>query len=490
MKLSQKNLEALPSDIPRPAYDRSGKERFIVHIGVGGFHRAHQAVFLHELLEKGLSSEWAICGLGVMSGDERTCAALREQDFLYTLMIKHPDGAVCPQIIGSLVDYVYAPADPAAAVERLADPRTRIVSLTITEGGYNFDQHGAFIFDTPEIKHDLEHPESPRTVFGLLAAALRLRRERGQRAFTLLSCDNIQHNGDVARRMLLSFAGALDGDLAAWIDTHVCFPNSMVDRITPTTTPADIELLSSRFGIDDALPVTCEPFIQWVLEDDFADSRPALEQAGVQFVEEIAPYEKVKLRLLNAGHSMLGFTGSLLGYRTIDEAVADPLVRDSLRAFMDQEVTPTLGRVDGIDLEGYKANLFRRFANPNIRDQLTRICSDNSAKLPKFLIPTLVEQLACGGPVRYGATIVAAWCRTLELCGQGRYDYPVQDALLDELIDRAMATAGSGSPEFLKLPMVFGDLADNARFAGEFMARLEDIRTLGIRDALLKLYIH
>lgn len=487
MKLSQKNLKALPSDIPRPAYDRGGKERFIVHIGVGGFHRAHQAVFLHELLEKGLSSEWAICGLGVMTGDERMYDALRAQDCLYTLMIKHPDGAICPQVIGSLVDYVYAPADPAAAVERLADPRTRIVSLTITEGGYNFDQHGAFIFDSPEIRHDLEHPESPRTVFGLLAAALRLRRERGHSAFTLLSCDNIQHNGDVARRMLLSFAGALDDGLAAWIDSQVRFPNSMVDRITPTTTAADIELLSSRFGIDDALPVTCEPFIQWVLEDDFADGRPALEQAGVQFVEEIAPYEKVKLRLLNAGHSLLGFAGSLLGCRTIDEAVADPQVRDFLRAFMDREAMPTLGRIEGIDLEWYKANLLRRFANPNIRDQLTRICSDNSAKLPKFLIPTIVEQLGCGGPIACGATVVAAWCRTLELHGQGRYDYPVQDALLDELTRRAAATAAGGTPEFLKLPLVFGDLADDARFAAEFMARLEDIRTLGIRKALLKL---
>lgn len=485
MKLNQNNLSAFPADVPAPSYERREKERFFVHIGVGGFHRSHQAFYLHELFTKGLSPEWGICGLGIMANDERTCRALREQDYLYTLMIKHPDGTVRPQVVGALVDYVYASGNTAAAVERLADPRTRIVSLTITEGGYNFDQHGAFIFDRPAVRHDLAHPEAPQTVFGLLTAALRLRKERGVPAFTLLSCDNIQHNGDVARRMLLSFAEAADRELAAWIGTHVSFPNSMVDRITPTTTAADVELLKTQFGIEDAVPVTCEPFIQWVLEDRFIAGRPELEQVGVQFVDDIAPYEKVKLRLLNAGHSMLGFTGSLLGYRTIDETVGDPLVGRSLRAFMDEEATPTLGRVDGIDLTWYKDNLFQRFANPNIRDSLTRICSDSSAKLPKFLIPTIEEQLQRGGQIKYTATIVAAWCRTLQLYGEDRYDYAVQDALLGELTAAAAAT--TDSPEFLKTAIIFGDLAGNPRFAAEFMARLRDIRTLGIRETLLKL---
>ena len=487
MKLTQNNLQVLPPGIPRPSYDRNGNtKRFIVHMGVGGFHRAHQAFYLDELMNKGLS-DWAVCGMGVMNEDEKIYNALRGQDYLYTLIVRHPDGSVRPQVIGSIVDYIFVPGNRAAAIEKLADPRTAIVSLTITEGGYNFDQNGDFIFDNPAVQWDIAHPEAPGTVFGLLAAALRLRRERGLPAFTVLSCDNIQHNGDVARRMLLSFTDAVDKDLSAWIAANVSFPNSMVDRITPVTTPGDIELLTGKYGIEDAWPVTCEPFVQWVLEDDFPGSRPAWEQAGAQFVRNIEPYEKVKLRLLNAGHSLLGFFGSLLGYRTIDEAVGDPLVQKALRVFMDEEATPTLGNVDGIDLDWYKDNLILRFGNPNIKDQLSRICSESSDKLPKFLVPTIREQLAAGGQIKYCAAVVAAWCRTLKLYAEGRYDYPIRDAILDRLVQAAVATAEKDVPEFLKTAVVFGDLAEQPRFADEFMERLREIRTAGIKETLLKL---
>jgi len=486
MKLNQNNLQVLPSGIQRFSYDRTGHERVIVHIGVGGFHRAHQAFYLDELLCAGLAG-WTICGMGIKCKDEKMYGVLKKQDYLYTLIVKHSDGSVCPRVIGSIVNYVFVPQDPAAAIGKLADPRTGIVSLTITEGGYNFDQNGDFIFDNPDVQWDIEHPDSPKTVFGLLTAALRRRKERNIPAFTVLSCDNILRNGDVTRKMLLSFTDVLDKELSQWIVDNVSFPNSMVDRITPVTTQSDIVLLREKFGMEDAWPVTCEPFTQWTLEDDFCDGRPAWEQAGVQYVRDIEPYEKAKIRLLNAGHSLLGFFGSLAGHRTIDEAVGEAVMQNTLRAFMDHEVTPVLEKVEGIDLTGYKESLIDRFSNPYIRDQLERICSDSSAKLPKFLIPTIHEQLNRNGQITCGVTVLAAWCHTLELYARGLYDYPIQDAMLEELARAAVRTAEDGTPEFLEIAVIFGELSKQPRFTDEFFKRLNDIRTLGIRAVLLKL---
>ena len=488
MKLSQNNLKALPLNVPKPLYDRNGHghKQFIVHIGVGGFHRSHQAFYLDELLNAGLA-DWAICGMGVKSEDEKIHKTIKEQDYLYTLIVKHSDGSIHPRVIGSIVDYIFVPENKRAAIGKLADPQTKIVSLTITEGGYNFDQNGNFIFENPDVQWDIEHPDAPKTIFGLLVAALRLRKERNIPAFTVLSCDNIQHNGDVTRKMLLSFTDVVDKALSEWIKANVRFPNSMVDRITPVTTQSDIELLNEKYGIEDAWPVTCEPFTQWALEDHFPNSRPVWEQAGVQFVQEIELYEKVKIRLLNAGHSFLGFIGSLAGYETIDEAVGEALIQKSLRAFMDEEVTPILGEVKGIDLDDYKACLIRRFSNPNIRDRLVRICSDSSAKLPKFLIPTIQEQLQNNGQIKYGATILAAWCHALELYAEGRYNYPLRDDMLDELVQAAIRTTQNGAPDFPEIAVIFGELSKQPRFMDEFMKRLNDIRTFGIRAALLKL---
>ena len=484
MKLSQNNLKVLPLSIPKPLYDRNGHKQFIVHIGVGGFHRSHQAVYLDKLLNLGLAN-WAICGMGIKSEDEKMYKALRAQDYLYTLIVKHPDGSIEPRIIGSMVDYIFVPENRSAAIEKMADPQTKIVSLTITEGGYNFDQNGNFILDNPDIQWDIEHPNAPKTVFGLLIAALRMRKERNIPAFTVLSCDNMLHNGDMTRKMLLSFTHAVDHDLLKWIMTHVSFPNSMVDRITPVTTLSDIELLYEKYGIEDAWPVTCEPFTQWALEDHFPNSRPALEQSGVQFVNDIELYEKVKIRLLNAGHSFLGFIGSLSGYNTIDETIGDQLIQQSLRAFMDEEVTPALGAVEGIDLAAYKDSLFQRFSNPNIRDQLVRICSDSSAKLPKFLIPTIQEQLQHDGQIKYGVMVLAAWCHALELYAKGQYGYPIQDAMIDELVQATSRSTENGVPEFLKTAIIFGALSKQSRFTNEFMKRLNDIRTVGIKEALI-----
>jgi mannitol 2-dehydrogenase len=383
-----------------------------------------------------------------------------------------------------MVDYVFVPENPALAIAKLADAQTKIVSLTITEGGYNFDQNGDFIFDNPDIQWDIHHPEAPKTVFGLLARALKMRYLNGYEPFTVLSCDNIQHNGDVVRKMLLSFTKRVDKSLAEWIRTNASFPNSMVDRITPVTMPQDIELLREKTGIEDDCPVTCEPFVQWVLEDRFPTGRPVWEKVGAQFVKDIDPYEKMKLRLLNAGHSFLGFVGSLFSYQTIDETINNPLICKCLRAFMDNEVTPLLGHIEGVDLEDYKDNLIERFRNPNIRDQLTRICSESSVKLPKFLIPTVNEQLERNGPVRYAIIALAAWFRTLELYAVGKYDYPIQDAMLDEL---TQAATDDTPLTFLRLESVFGDLAQNPRFIGEFTDTFNNIREYGIEKTLTNL---
>jgi mannitol 2-dehydrogenase len=486
MKLNKNNLIELSDNIRVPNYIREALTPSIVHIGVGGFHRAHQAFYLDELLNKGLT-DWTICGMGIKPTDERIYTALKEQDYLYTLMVKHPNGAIHPRVIGSIVDYIFVLDNPVVAIEKLADPQTKVVSLTITEGGYNFDQTGEFMFDSHDIQWDIIHPEAPKTVFGLLTAALKIRKENNTPAFTILSCDNIQHNGNVARKMLLSFVSKVDAELFRWVETDVCFPNSMVDRITPVTTSQDIDLLQKKYNIEDASPVTCEPFIQWVMEDCFSNGRPAWEAVGVQFVNNIDPFEKMKIRLLNAGHSFLGFTGSLHGYQTINETVNDPLFRSCLRTFMDEEVTPILGTIEGVNLEEYKDNLLRRFANPNIKDQLTRICSESSAKLPKFLLPTIKEQLEKGGPIKYGVFMLAAWCRTLELYATPAYSYPIQDDMLEALTKAAVISVNKDSLAFISIEAIFGDLAKSTRYVEAYQKALSLVRTLEIKEALVKL---
>jgi len=486
MKLNQETLAILPSFVRKPWYDRDIVNPSIVHIGVGNFHRTHQAFYQDKLLNNN-DTDWTICGMGIRPVDERIYKILKEQDFLYTLMVKHPAGEIESRVIGAITDFIFVPNNPIAAIEKLADSQTKIVTLTITEGGYNFDQNGEFITDNPDVGWDIRHPGAPKTVFGLIAAALKIRMEDNIPAFTIVSCDNIQHNGDVARKMLLSFTNIIDKSLSEWIQANVCFPNSMVDRITPVTNPNDIERLYRETGIEDSWPVTCEPYIQWVLEDNFSNGRPAWEKVGVQFTTDIGPFEKMKIRLLNAGHSLLGMIGLLYGYTTVDEAVNDSDIQKLLRAFFDTEVTPILGAIENINLNEYKDSLIERFKNPNIKDQLTRICSESSAKLPKFLIPTIREQLERNGPVEYSALILAAWCRLLELHGQEGNNYQFHDEMLDILKKNAKSSAEDGPILFLQISNVFGDLVNNDRFVETYLNSLENIRESGIKKIVNQL---
>ena len=463
IQINQENLAAIGSRMPVPTYSRTVDNIEIVHIGVGGFHRAHLAYYLHKLKIGGEAS--SLCGIGLREADTKLHDIFKKQDHLYTLMVKHPDGTIEPEVIGSIVDFKMGTTDPEPVIAQMAHADTRIVSLTITEGGYNFNPTtGEFNFDNPDIQHELQNPQEPKTVYGFLTAALKRRHDAGLSAFTILVCDNIEHNGDMMRKMLGTFAEAQDADLAKWIAQEVCFPNSMVDRITPVTTQADIETLAEDFGVHDAWPVTCEPFIQWVVEDKFSNGRPAFEKIGVQFVPDVGPYEKMKLRLLNAGHSVLGLLGALHGHPTINACVEDELFAAYLRAFLDEEATPVLGKIEGIDLSDYKDSLLDRFANPNIKDSVSRICAESSAKLPKFLIPTIHENLATGGSIQFATLVIAVWCYYSDK-GMDRNGYPfkITDAMGTDLHLTAKQTTNDPLA-FVRHESLFGNLAKNERF--------------------------
>jgi mannitol 2-dehydrogenase len=470
--------------VGRPAYDRSQVTASIVHLGVGGFHRAHQAMYLDTLMNDGKALEWGLCGVGVLPHDQRIIDTLTAQDGLYTLVVKHPDGRLEPRVIGSIVELLFAPPDPQAVVDRLADDRTRIVSLTITEGGYHVSQvTGEFDPSDPEISADLAEEASPRTAFGLIVGALDRRRRDGREPFTVMSCDNLPDNGDVAKRMMCAFARLKDPELADWMEAHVAFPNCMVDRITPVTTPEDIERLRDDFQVDDGWPVVCEPFTQWVLEDRFGQGRPPFEDAGVQLVDDVVPYELMKLRLLNASHQALCYLGYLAGYRYAHEVCQDPLFADFLLAYMEREGTPTLPPVPGVDLDAYRHQLVERFANPEVRDTLARLCAESSDRIPKWLVPVIRANLASGGEVALSALVVASWARYAEGADEQGNRIEVVDRLKDRVM-RAAAAQRADPLAFLRDRDLFGDLAEQPRFTSAYTAALDRLHTLGARATL------
>ncbi|MCP1315186.1 mannitol dehydrogenase family protein [Halomonas sp. 707D4] len=482
--LTDQTLATLDPAVKTPTYDRAAVTAGIVHIGVGGFHRAHQAMYLDTLMNQGEALEWGIVGVGVMPGDKRMQEALSRQDHLYTLVVKHPDGTFEPRVIGSLVDYLFAPEDPEAVIEAMAAPAIRIVSLTVTEGGYNVHPvSGAFNVDNPLVQRDLAEPTRPTSTFGLVVEALVRRRARGLAPFTVMSCDNIQGNGDVARRMFAAFASARDAALGEWLAREVAFPNSMVDRITPVTTPGDIDELASRFGVKDAWPVVCEPFTQWVLEDHFPLGRPAFEAVGVQLVDDVEPFELMKLRLLNASHQALTYFGYLAGYRYAHEVCQDPLFVEFLLRYMKEEGAPTLAPVPGIDLDAYQHTLIERFANPEIKDTLARLCAESSDRIPKWLVPVIRHQLERDGPVALSAAVVASWARYAEGVDEQGAPIEVVDALREPLM--AIARDNRTRPEaFVENRELFGDLADDPRFLQRYLEALASLHARGARATL------
>ena len=483
--LSSSTVGSLGAGVPVPSYSRDEVAVGIVHLGVGGFHRAHQAMYVDRLMNAGAALEWGICGVGVLPQDRAMKDALEAQDCLYTLVVKNPDGSLEPSVIGSLVEYLLAPEDPEAVMEKMAAETTRIVSLTVTEGGYNVHPvTGEFDATNAAIVADAQPGAVPATAFGLLTEALVRRRERGVPPFTVMSCDNIQGNGHVAAKMFTAFAALRSAELGEWVAANVHFPNSMVDRITPVTTDADRAVLSDRFGIEDAWPVVCEPFTQWVLEDNFGLGRPPLDQAGVQIVDDVEPYELMKLRLLNASHQALAYTGFLAGYQYAHEVCQDDAFVDYVRNFMNLESTPTLRPVPGVDLDDYKRTLIERFANPEVRDTLARLCAESSDRIPKWVLPVIRAQLAVDGDISRSALIVASWARYAEGVDEHGRPIKVVDRLSDRLTEVAR-TQSSDPTAFIAQRDIFGDLIDDERFVAAYTAALDSLHTKGARQTVI-----
>jgi mannitol 2-dehydrogenase len=470
--------------MPVPAYDRDLVTPGVVHFGVGGFHRAHQAMYHDRLLSEGTAPDWGICGVGVMPADRRMKEVLKAQDGLYTLVLKHSDGTYEPRVIGSIVEYLYAPDNPEAVIEKMAAPTTRIVSLTITEGGYNInDLTGEFDASNEDVVRDLAPGAVPRTVFGLVIEALRRRWKRGLAPFTVMSCDNLQDNGYRSRRAFTAFARLRDPELGDWVEREALFPNSMVDRITPVTTDADRAEVRDRFGIEDQWPVVCEPYTQWVLEDAFTAGRPRYEQVGVQVVDRVEPYELMKLRLLNGSHQAMAYFGYLCGYRLVHEAAQDPLFQAFLLGYMDKEATPTLAPVPGVDLDGYKYNLIERFSNPQIRDTIARLCAESSDRIPKWLLPVVREQLAADGEIRRSAAVVASWARYAEGVDEAGQPIEVVDRMRDSLMELARRQR-SDPDAFISNRDIFGDLIDKKPFVSAYRSALASLHERGARATL------
>lgn len=476
--LSAQNL-AGTAEIDAPLYDRSQLRRSIVHIGVGGFHRAHLATFVDELCRDG-NTRWAIVGAGTLPGDEAMADALDAQDHLYTLMVRDAD-TTDVRVIGSIVDYVRAFERPQDLVERIANPETQIVSLTITEGGYPIDdQDGSYLASSSNA--------GPDAACGLVAQGLELRRQQHGGPITILSCDNVMSNGHVMETAVLGEAARYGDDLASWIASSVTFPNSMVDRITPATTPADRIWLHEHRQLDDKWPVVTEPFRQWVIEDRFAGERLPLEDLDVLITDDVEPYEVMKLRLLNASHSCLAYPAALFGIEHVHTAIEDPDIDRFVRELLGEEAVPALPAVPGIDIDAYVASLTSRFANPAIGDQVARLCQDGSSKFPKFLLPTIEAQLDTGGPIDRCTFALATWCEYLAQDAIAGSDIcAAADPRMEAAQEFAIASAENPSA-FLDFDAVFpASFRTNERFRASFVTSLLSIRANGLRHALCSL---
>ena len=494
-RLHPDTLHHLPADVARPRYARDALQAGIVHLGVGAFHRAHLAVVNEAALHAGGDLRWGTVGVSLRAADTRD--ALRPQGGLYTLALRDAADDGSPrealQVVGNLLDVLVAPEDPQAVLERIARPDTRIVGLTITEKGYHHDPAtGALRLDDAGIVHDLAHPAAPRTMPGFVVHALNLRRQRGLPPVTLLSCDNLPANGDTLRGIVLAFAQQVDGALRDWIDTHCTFPNSMVDRIVPRTTDADRARISARLGVEDAWPVIGEPFLEWVVEDRFANGRPDWTAGGARFVDHAEPFERLKLRMVNGSHSALAYLGAMAGLRTVDRAMAEPALRGYIDALMREEIAPTLPTMQGLDLDGYRARLLQRFSNPALQHQTGQIAMDGSQKLPQRLLGTVRDRLAAGQSIDRLALAVAAWIHYLRGLDEAGVAYEIQDPMAAVLTARR-AGAGTAGPVhervafFTGFAPVFAELGGEPRFVAAVAHYMCLLETRGVRGALAAL---
>jgi mannitol 2-dehydrogenase len=477
MKPSNATLAALPAAVARPAYDRARLTPGIVHIGCGNFHRAHMAVYLDDLFGMGLGHDWAIIGAGVRDGDARMRAALEPQDWITTVIELEP-GAHSARVTGAMIGFVPVAPGNAALITAMADPAIRIVSLTVTEGGYYIDpKTGTFSTGYPDIRKDAANPAAPDTAFGAIIAALRARRDAGTPPFTVMCCDNVPHNGRVTRDAVTGLARLSDPAFADWIAANVAFPNSMVDRITPATGERE-RAMAAKIGVDDAWPVTCEPFRQWVMEDTFPTGRPPLEKVGVTFTDAVDRFETMKIRILNGGHAIIAYPGGLFGIELVHEAMAHPLIRAFLDAVETREVLPIVQPVPGTDLGDYKRLIIDRFANPDVADTVRRLCLDGSNRQPKFIIPSIRDNRA-GGRMPDGMILLSAlWCRYCFGTTEAGAPIAPNDPNWDRLTERA-AAAKADPAAWLGMAEVYGDLSQDKAVADRFAVLLRDVWARG-----------
>lgn len=480
-KLSAQALGSITT-AATPAYDRSALKAGIVHFGVGNFHRAHQAVYLDDLFATGSDHDWALVGAGVREADEAMRQKLLAQDWLTTVVEQEADSSAA-RITGGMIDYL-KPGDSAATIDRLADPAIRIVSLTITEGGYYIDP-ASQKFDPahPDIAFDAANMAAPKTAFGLILAGLIRRREAGIQPFTVMSCDNIPGNGHVTENAVVGLAELVDPALAAWVSANVAFPNGMVDRITPATSAREITLLADNFGIDDAWPVFCENFKQWVLEDNFPAGRPALEKVGVQFVADVAPYEHMKIRILNGGHATIAYPAGLMDIHFVHEAMENPLVSAFLTKVETEEIIPVVPPVPDTDLGDYYALCQRRFANPKIGDTIRRLALDGSNRQPKFIIPTALDRVQRQQSVNGLALVSALWCRYCYGQTESGAIIEANDPNWDRLT--AQSRLAKADPKaWLEMSDIYGALATNPAFVAAFTNALNRLWEIGTKATL------
>nr|WP_189381532.1 mannitol dehydrogenase family protein [Gemmobacter nanjingensis] len=473
--------------VETPRYDRSKLTPGIVHIGLGNFHRAHMAVYLDDLFNLGLGHDWAILGAGVRAPDAKMRDALKGQDCLSTVIELDPAGKTCRRV-GSMIDFLPVEAGNASLIAAMTQPEIRIVSLTVTEGGYFINAAtGQFDPAAPEIMADAANPDAPGTAFGAIVAALKARRAAGVPPFTVMCCDNLPGNGHVTRAAVVGLARLSDPELAGWIDTHVAFPNAMVDRITPATGPRE-RTMAASFGLaDDPVPVTCEPFRQWVVEDHFPAGRPPLEQVGVTFSDHVHAYEMMKIRILNGGHAIIAYPGGLMDIEYVHEAMAHRLISALLDKVEREEVIPYVPLVPDTDIPAYFDLIRARFANPEVADTERRLCLDGSNRQPKFIIPSVRDALAAGRPARGLALVSAMWCR---YCA-GRTDSGAEIAPNDPNWDVLQGLARQAQEQpyvWLEQRTIYGDLADHAGFAADFAHWLRSLATQGT-EATLRAYL-
>jgi mannitol 2-dehydrogenase len=482
VKLSAATLGKMPKGVAVPGYNRADLSPGIVHFGVGNFHRAHQAVYLDDLFATGRDHDWAIVGAGVREYDIGMRDKLAAQDYL-TTVVEQEAHASTVRVTGSMIDFV-KPFDVAALLDMLSRPAIRIVTLTVTEGGYCIDP-ATQKFDPrlPEIAYDGAHFDAPKSAFGLIAAGLKRRRGAGVAPFTVQSCDNIPGNGHVCQNAVAGVAELADPELAAWIRGNVAFPNSMVDRITPATSDRERAILKDQYGVEDNWPVFCEEFRQWVIEDHFPAGRPALETVGATYVADVAPYELMKIRILNGGHASIAYPAGLLDIHFVHEAMEDKQIATFLETLTKREILSVVPPPPGVTLEGYRKKVAERFANPKIGDTIARLAFDGTNRQPKFILPSVADRLKGGQSFAGLALVSALWCRYCYGESESGKTIPPNDDIWDRLQQAARA-ARTDPRAFLAMRDVFGELSDAPSYVAAFSNALSKLWSQGVRATL------